>query len=150
MHAFWLKQWKDKERNHVYTFVYLTYIQLPWVFLGNGNVVLIVLQSRINCGFRMVIRELKAAHAQQREEKAWKQHLHAHLHPSSTELLSQTTVQDTCLLSWCTRWRSKCAWMCVPAGVAHTDFDPTTSCFSVTTASTTACAALTWARWANQ
>lgn len=27
-HVF-LKQWKEKERNHVYRFVYLMYIQLP-------------------------------------------------------------------------------------------------------------------------
>lgn len=76
-------------REIMYTwFVYLTDIQLPWVFLGNGDVVFTVLQSRIKCSFRMVIRELKAAHAQPREEKARKHHLHAHLHPSSTELLS--------------------------------------------------------------
>lgn len=72
------------ERNYVYSFVY----QIEIIKLGNGDAAFIVLQSRINCSFRVVVRKLKAAHAQREKKKAWKWNLHARLHPSSTGLLS--------------------------------------------------------------
>jgi len=56
--------------------------------LGSGDVVFVSFWSRINHSFKVVVRELKAAHAQREEKKVWKQNLHAHLHPSITELLS--------------------------------------------------------------
>lgn len=122
-------------------------IQLPWVFLGNGDVVFIALQSRINCGFRVVVRELKAAQAQQREES-----IEAASTCSSPSFQHRTALHRAlCKILFSfprgrfppssgASWRAKCVCMWVAAGLAHADFAPATSCSSATSASTTACA----------
>lgn len=132
------------ERNYVYSFVYqIELIQLPWVFLGKGDVVFMVLQSRINCSFRVVVRDLKSSSCTKRREGS----LEAEPTCSSPFLQHRTALcRALCKILFSfpqgrfppSSAETQCVCMRVAAGVTCTDFAPATSCFSATSASTAA------------